>query len=310
VTPDQVERWLAASDDMRRRGNWDGAIDVLRRVLTEDPDHARAHAALALSLLGARRIQAAEIEARAGLGLDGGAPFCHFAMAAVLRAHRRLDDAWTHCLVSIEDDVVDPESLVLGASIQELRGHGDEARALLARALEADPERADTLTALARFELGQGQLDDATRHAREALESEPDNLDAHVVAGWVALRRGDVDDADGHARFALHADAADHDALQLWCAVKARRSLVLGAWWRWNAWTSQRSERSQLVVWIGSYVVAQVAMIIAGALDADGLQAGLGIAWLAFCAYTWIAPTFFRRMLQRDLGKVELSKDY
>jgi hypothetical protein len=37
---------------------------------------------------------------------------------------------------------------------------------------------------------------------------------------------------------------------------------------------------------------------------------GLEWGWLAFCAYTWIAPGLFKRMLERDLGSVVLDPDF
>src|SRR5206468_7755004 len=78
-----IERMLAAADDLRRRRNWNAAIETLRRILTIDPGHARAHAALALALVGARRVTAAEIEAGLALAEDGNRAFCHLAMAVV-----------------------------------------------------------------------------------------------------------------------------------------------------------------------------------------------------------------------------------
>ena len=32
--------------------------------------------------------------------------------------------------------------------------------------------------------------------------------------------------------------------------------------------------------------------------------------WLAFCIYTWVAPTLFRKMLAKELASVELRRDY
>jgi tetratricopeptide (TPR) repeat protein len=308
----QVEALLEQADAQMRLSHWRGAIDLLRRALAIDPDHARAHAMLALALLGAKRLAGAEIEAQLalGLGLGSSDPLCHYAAAAVRRAQRRLDEAWEHCEVALTADSTDVDIYVLGAGIRDLRGEVSEARALLARALELEPSHAGALTRFARLELDAHRFEEAARYVEQALRAKPDDLDAHVVAGLVDLVRGDDAGAEGHARFALTQDATDLDALQLWAAIKARRSFTLGLWWRLNAWISLRSEGGQVALLIGSFVVVQVAIILATAADLPLLEEVLGWAWLGLCAYTWIAPELFKRMLQRDLGTVVLDPDF
>jgi tetratricopeptide (TPR) repeat protein len=305
-----VEVLLDQAYRARLAHNWNGAIDLLRRALALDPDHPRAHASLALALLGAQRLHGAHIEAGIALALDGNEPFCHFAAAAVRRAERRLDDAWEHCLVALQADHVDVGYYVLAASIRSLRGEIDEARALLHQALELEPEHVDALTTLARIQLGENELADAARLSDAALAASPENVEAHVIAGYIALRKNDLDAAERHGRFALRQAASDRDALALWTAIKARRSWTLGLWWRWNAFVTLRSETSQVALLIGSFVLVRLAIIIAGAFELDAVERLLSLAWLGFCAYTWIAPGMFHRMLERDLREVTLRPDY
>jgi len=309
MEPQQIERLIAAADDMRRRHNWSGAIETLRRVLTIEPGHPRAHAALALALVGAQRLHAAAIEVGLALAEDGNDGFCHLAAAVVRRAERKLDDAWQHCLVALEQEE-DADALVIGASIQTLRGLDEEARELLDRALERAPGSAEALRALARLDLATGRLDAAAGSIDAALRAEPDDVESHVVAGHVALARGDVAAAEGHVRFALSADAADPDVIGLLVAIKARRSLLLGLWWRWNTWMTLRRRGRQIGLLIGSFVVVRLAIIIAGAVGAEGIEGALSLGWLGFCAYTWVSPTLLRRMIARELETVRLRDDY
>lgn len=306
----EVEVLLEQAGVQMRLVNWRGAIDLLRRALAIDPDHARAHATLGLALRGAKRLPGAAIETRAALLLDGNDPFCHYAAAAVLCAQRELAQAWQHCEVALQADSTDADTYVLGASIRELRGDTPEARELLARALELAPDHTDALTELARLELRAHRYDEAANRIDEALRATPDDLDAHVVAGLIDLVRGDADRAEEHARFALNLDSTDRDALELWAAIKAHRSWTLGVWWRLNAWVSLRSEAGQIALLLGSFVAVQVAVIIAGTLGHDTVELVLRFAWLGFCGYTWIAPELFQRMLKRDLGTVVLDPDF
>ncbi|MDX2086763.1 MAG: tetratricopeptide repeat protein [Kofleriaceae bacterium] len=290
--------------------NHKGALELLQQALSLDPDHARAHAFLAIVLVGLNRLPAAEIEVRMALHLDGNDHFSHYAAAFVYSAMRKLDEAWRHCLVSIDGDPDNAEPKVLGARICMLREERAQARELLDEALALEPSDADALTQLARLEYNERNYAIAAARIEEALQSNPSDLDAHVVAGLIDLARGDVDSAETHARFVLNQNANERDGLTLWAAVKARRSWYLGIWWRWNTWINNRSETSQVALMIGSFVIARIAMILAGAFGFETLERVLVYTWLAFCAYTWFAPAIFRWMLEKDLGTVTLDPDY
>src|SRR5688572_15056034 len=118
----QVAALIEQADHARRAHNWQTAIDLLKRALAIDPEHAVAHATLALALLGARRLHGAVIESDLALAFDANSPFCHYAASYVRLAERKLADAWQHCLVAMQDDDDDADVRVLAASIKELQG--------------------------------------------------------------------------------------------------------------------------------------------------------------------------------------------
>ncbi len=306
----QVAALIEQADRARRAHNWSSAIDLLKRALAIDPEHDGAHASLALALLGARRLHAAIIEIDLALGFGPNNPFCHYAAAAVRRAERKLDDAWRHCLVAMQDDDSDVDVRVLGAEIKALENDITYARSLLAEALAIDADHVDALSSLAQLELGEGNIAEAYRRIEQALTADPSDVDAHVIAGYVALARNRVDEAEEHARFALDHDAGERTALQLWTAVKARRNVLLGLWWRWNAAVGLRSERSQIGILIGSFVIVRLIIIVLGAYGYEDAEDLLRKIWLAFCAYTWFAPEIFQWMLRRELETVVLRDDF
>lgn len=306
----EIEVLLEQAARSRALSNWPHAVQLGQRALTIDPDHARAHASLAFSLLGAKRLTGAAIEAGLALASDGNDAYCHYAAAAVMRAERKLDAAWDHCLVALQIEHVDPDIHVLGATIRRLRGEDTAARELLQEALEHAPDHVDALTELARLELETGHVDEAQRRIDEALLADPSDADAHVVAGLVALHRGDVSKAEEHARFVLNENANHHGALVLWTQIKARRSPLLGLWWRWTSMLVLRSDRAQVGILIGSFIVMELLQIAATALGFETIAMVLDRAWLVFCVYTWVAPGIFRWMLQNDLGTVKLRDDF
>jgi tetratricopeptide (TPR) repeat protein len=305
----QLAALFSQAETCRRAHNWHAAIELLRRVLASDPDHANAHASLALCLLGARRPHAAAVEAGLALGSQPESPFCHYAAAAVCRAQRKLDEAYKHCLVAIDGgDGLDAR--VLAASIKALQNDRAGARALLLEALAISAEHTGALTQLARIELHEGKLDEARRRIELVLTLDPSDAEAHVVAGYVALARGEVSEANDHVRFVLAHDAASQSALELLTAIKARKNPLLGAWWRWNVFIGLRTDTSQLGILLGSFIVVRLVVILLGELGHEGAESLVTQIWLAFCAYTWFAPAIFRWLLERELKTVKLRDDY
>jgi tetratricopeptide (TPR) repeat protein len=301
---------VVRADRERAAGRYEVAIDLLRRALSADPDHTSAHASLALALVGARRLHAADREAE--LALLGGPEdgFAHYAAAAVRLAQRRLDQAWEHCALAMMERDRDADTLVLAAEIRRHQNRHGEAAGLLDEALAAAPENVQAMVTQAWVAIERDEIQEATLWSERALVLDPADLGAHVVAGHLALRRGALDDATGHVRFALSESPNDPEVIALFAGLQARRNPVLGLWWRWIAWVGLGSERRQLSLLIGIYLVAQTARILAGAAGADGLASILSWAWLLFCAYTWTAPELFRRRVERELASVHLRDDF
>jgi len=108
----------------------------------------------------------------------------------------------------------------------------------------------------------------------------------------------------------LTQNANHHDALVLWTQIKARRSPLLGLWWRWSSMLVLRSDRGKLGILIGSFIVMELLQIAASALGFDTVATVIDRVWLVFCIYTWFAPAIFRWMLQNDLGTVKLRDDF
>ena len=108
----------------------------------------------------------------------------------------------------------------------------------------------------------------------------------------------------------LRQNAVDPDGHELWAAVQARRSRLLGAWWRWNTWISLGHDRRRLALLMAGFILTRVAVIVTDELGLPGLSRAIGLTWLGFCAYTWFAPALFRRMVSRALEAVHLDPEF
>lgn len=291
-----------------RRGDLDGAVVLLEQVLAIDPSNANAHAMLAMVLIDMRLVSPARAEAELALSLDPEAALCVRVHARVLYAEGKRRQALVELERAIELDPTDADLRVFQSAIQVSLGQDGEPA--LREALELEPEDPDVLAACSRFERGRGRIDAAENYAREALEIDPEHSEGLIAMGWVLLSRGQVEDARDHAATCIREDPSSEDALALLAACRARQSLVLGLWFRFNMKVSQLGDRGGIAVLIGAYLLYSVLVLMFADLDWELAGSITNYLWLAIVAYTWIGPVVFRRMLQREVGELQISKDY
>ena len=84
--------------------------------------------------------------------------------------------------------------LALGLALNNRKEYAD-ARAVLRRSVELQPESVEAVAALAEAEAGLGNFDDAARYAQRALERAPAGATANLVMGLVHLERRNYADA-------------------------------------------------------------------------------------------------------------------
>lgn len=306
----RTAQWLRQAQRMIDGGHLDRAIELLTRALSEDPDSGDAHAMLAFCLVGKKRLYAAELEAGYALTLESDSPFAHLAMAAVSLASRKFVDAERH-LDSAK--ALAPESAAahrLAASLYRLWGKPERAQVEIEQARALDPESAETWTQAGWLAFDRGQRDLAREYAVEALERDPEHVDALTLLGHCDLAAGRTEEARAHALWALQQEPEDSGAMTLFAAVKARKSWLLGVWWRFQSFVNAGSQRRTIALLIGAYLLYRIGAI---ALDQNGLKtesAYLTLVWLAFCVYTWFAPTIFWRSIRKEMETVRLRPDY
>ncbi len=301
---------LRAAQQMLDQERWPQAIEYLRQVLGSDPDHAGAHSLLALALLQGKRLHAAETEARLGLIADSESTLSHLAMASVMLAQRKPREAIGHVEICLASDPIDVEAMMLRGQAHMFLDARDKARADFARAIELAPESPRPLATLAHLDLADDRIDDAEHRAREALLLEPEYHDALIVMGYVLLRRDQPEAAREHAIWALRQNPVDPDALRLLCAIKAKTSWWLGAWWRFQTFVGTGSNLRSAGILVGMYLVYRGVLIGLAGPEHESLRGVLSIAWLGFCVYSWVAPAQFVAMLKKELAGVQLKTEF
>lgn len=305
-----LDRWIERADLAVAQGDNHRALETLRQVLAIDPDHAVAHARLSTVLFRMKRLHAALYEAETAVGLSPEHPATHAALGLALMGHRRFADARRELTTVIEMAPEGAQGYFLLSTLSSIEGRRHETLELLHQALERDPDDPAIVTALGDHWLGVGDLDAAGRAAQDALALDPGHVGALVLQGQVLLQRGDVGSAREHALWALSTEATDEGALALLAAVKARSSVWLGAWWRWNTWMQTLGQSRTVVVLLVAFVAYRLGTLVA--IDVGYVEAALALqlVWLLLCLYSWTAPSMFARMLGKELKSVSLRSDF
>jgi Flp pilus assembly protein TadD len=292
------------------RGQVEAAIETLATLLGGEPDHADAHGLLAICLVRRRRLHAARLEAERSVALDPEGLLPHLAAAAAASADRRFKVAEEHLNTARS---IDPESVDVEIQLAHLYsywGRNKDAAVHAARAVALAPDDPDALATDGEIALQRGDTAEAAARSRRALETDPEHVDALVLLGRCDLAAGNTSAAREHALWALQLDPMNAGALTLICAVKARESLWLGLWWRFQSFVSSGSGTRAILLLLGMFMIYRVAAILSADAGRQDIANALQVVWLAFAAYTWVAPEWFRRTLRREMDDVRLRPDF
>jgi len=283
---------MALASAQISRGQEFEAIEMLKEVLGQYPDFADAHALLAYALVRKVRVVAAEHEARLALSLDASCVLAHSVLAQVAFLLGRFDDALQHCDEALSIEPENCENLLQKAQLLEAFSRDEEAMLHIQEALKVDPESVDAWCTLASFCLDKGQLSECRDAIEHAMKMDPEDAQCHVVLGRLELKRGHLELAREHAHFAIMQSPEDQQALQLLSDIKASENWFV------------------IAVLIGGYLFFNLLALILGDFGYTGLATIVSSLWIGLVVYSWIGIPIYRKMLKKELGRVELKGEY
>jgi tetratricopeptide (TPR) repeat protein len=302
MSPHLAHAWL-----LFHQGRPDLAEPELRRALADDPDHAEAHALLALCLARFKKLDAATDEAERAVACAADLPLAHYALATA-RYHR---NHYPEAEAAIREAIrLDPTDAGFHAMLGGIRMDRSDWLGALAAAdagLEHDPKHAVCTNVRAMALVKLGRRAEAGAAIAGALGRDPDHAFTHANRGWSFLHEGEPRKALEHFREALRLDPelgfARAGMIE---ALKARYWLYRQVL-RYFLWMSRLSPQARWGVVLGLLAIQQVG---ARLVDDYPLLAPFLIAYAIFALTTWTAVPLANLFLRLNrFGRYALSRD-
>ncbi|MCP4504513.1 MAG: tetratricopeptide repeat protein [Deltaproteobacteria bacterium] len=286
------------------------AMDLLRQLLHDDPNHAPAHWLLGAILLDEKRLVAAEHELKLSLELDPTAPDAHLSLGRLFFLKRNSKTALACIAEAQRLDPENEEALILHGVILESLFKMDEALASYNAALAIEPTSIDALVARGDLFFARKQISEALDDVTVALKGDPEDAKANVLMSQVQLYLGNVDEARYHAMFAISLDPTDASALNAIGNVKARESWFLGLWWRANARVTSTAPLKQSMILVGAFIFFRVLAQLLSDLEYPLASSIVSNGWLLIVLYSWVGLPLYQRMLRTEIETFMFSDDF
>jgi tetratricopeptide (TPR) repeat protein len=191
----QPNSFLIAANALCARGQPAVAILIYRKILTNDPNNARAHNNMGLALQQLGRVEEALPFHQRALALSPDMAEADAGLGNACRVLGRLQEAARHYLnaVAVRPGYAAAHNDLAG--VLHMLGHTDEAIVHYQRALSAQPDYADAHYNLANILAGLGRREEAIGHYAKAVEIRPAFAEAHNNMGNVLQALGRYDEA-------------------------------------------------------------------------------------------------------------------
>jgi len=291
-------------------GQLPSAIELLKELLSHEPNNAMYHGVLAYCLLQQMRIHAAEYELKIAMQLEPNQPFLHSIYARIYFLQNKPKQALAACDQALQLDPQNVDVFELKSDILLANKNFKEAFFYLQKMSGLNPDSVKTAFSFANYYFQIGDNSKAMEFTTSALGMDAQHLGTNVLMGRLQLIQGNIAEAEYHARLAIMLNPGSREALALFADVKARNNIFLGAWWKFNAKVSRMKPLNQVAVLIFAYVFFNLLSNIV--YDFGYIQTSnvIDYSWLAIVIYSWVAIPFYQRMLNKEIQKFSFRSDY
>lgn len=292
------------------QGQLSGAIELLKELLSYDPNNATYHGVLAYCLLQQFRIHAAEHELKIALQLEPGNPFFHSIYARIYFLHNKRTQALAACDQALQLDPENTDIFELKSDILLANKREKEAFSYIQKIAELEPDSVRTAYAFANYYYQTGNNASAFEFTTAALGLDAQHQGANILMGRLHLIKGDIAEAEYHAKLTIMLNPDAKEALSLFADVKARKSIFLGLWWKFNNRISRMKPLHQVGILIFGYVFFRLLSIIVFDFGYKNTSNIIDYAWLAIVIYSWVAIPLYQRMLNKEIQQFSFKPNY
>ena len=287
--PPDVETLLDRASVMIERSRWAEAERLLGEGLALDPRHPD----LMTELARVRYLQDAYTEAlhllRGVLAQEPSHLEARHLLSMTLSALEQFPEAEAVILQLLRDYPGSATFLATYARLMLRTLQVDKARALVAEALRRDPDNRSAIHAAALSDIVEGP-GSGNSALQRLLKEHPDSHTTLSLVIGSMLQQGQVREAHRLSKDVLRASPDDPDALQR-VKLLARES----HWALIPLWPLQRWGWPGAVgCWAGAIAIGRLVDV-----RAPEWSDTFWLAWLAYAAYSWIAPPLVRHFTAR-----------
>ena len=305
-----MESSLLRAQKLLEQRRYDLAERELRQVLEHQPNHAGAHAMLALCHSQARRHDEAIAESRQAFGLAPDDAYVHYIHSVVLHDAGQYRQSRQAVDQAIAINPTNADYFALLASLFVTGERWKDAAESARKGLALFAEHVDCKNILAIAQVHLGQRDEARTTIRGALGEDPDNPLTHANQGWAYLHENQPKMALEHFREALRLGPGNEWAKAgLVEGLKARNPIyrLLLAYF---LWMSRLDGRVRMGLIIGAYVLYRVMRGVAESVpESMPFIMPFLILYIAFVVLSWLGAPFFNLLLRLNkYGRYALNR--
>ncbi|MEY4588545.1 MAG: hypothetical protein RL497_621 [Pseudomonadota bacterium] len=292
------------------RGQLLNGIELIKTLLSTDPNNAMGHGILAYALLKQMRLHAAEYELKIALQLAPNEPFFHSVSARILFLQNKPKAALAACDQALQLNPQYANIHELKANILMANKRTPEAFKCINSMAALEPNSANTACTFAEYYHATGDNKKAMAYTLDALKINAQHQDANILMGRLLLLKGEMPEALYHARLCIMMDPNSATALGLLADVKSRQNIFLAPWWKFNAKLSQMSRLAQVGVLIFGYVFFGLLANIIKDSGHPNIGIAISFFWLGIAIYSWVALPLYQRMVAKEIQQFSFRADY
>jgi serine/threonine protein kinase/Flp pilus assembly protein TadD len=208
VPPNLNDEFLKADKLLERydiRKNVTEAMDLLKKVLAQDPSFALAQAGLGRGYFLEYRVtreagllDQARVACNKAMALDGSLSQPYTTLARIDAMAGHTDLAMQEAQKALRLDPRSAEAYGAQAEVFDAEGRGDDAAAAVEKAIDLQPDYWRWPLLLGNYDYAAGKLQEAATEYRKAEAIAPDSPIVQLNLGLVALQLGNYAEAQAH----------------------------------------------------------------------------------------------------------------